>query len=137
MRKLTIKQRKWLDSFLTDFNKAQAARDAGYKCNSEQAFRTIGMENYTKLYSHIAKWMDESGLSDTKIKLKISEGMEAVETRFFQKDGLVITEKEVAALSIQYRYTDLAASIRGMKDSEIGRRLDDLERKIDEVMANA
>lgn len=137
MRKLTIKQRIWLDSFLTHFNKTRAARDAGYKCNSEQAFRQIGTENYTKLYSHIAEWIDDLGLSDTKIKLKIAEGMEAKETKFFQKDGRVTQRVEVEALGIQYRYVNLAAECRGMKDSEINRRLDELEGKIDEAQDNA
>ena len=60
---MTAKMRLWLSLFLdksnpaTFLNKAGAARVAGYKANSDNAFASIGCQNYRKLQGEIEKWI--------------------------------------------------------------------------------
>ena len=115
---LTLKQRKWLNSYLICFNKAQAARDAEYKCKDDNCYARIGSENYIKLYPHIEKWLAEEGLSDDRIKAKIAKGLEAKETKFFAFQGQIIDQVEVEALGIQVKYTDMAAKVKGLYDDD-------------------
>lgn len=131
---MTFKQRAWINAYLTHFNKSQAAKDAGYKCNSDQAFRTIGNQNFTKLYKYIEKWVDEIGLSDTKIKLKIAEGMEAKETKFFAFQGKVVDQIDVEALGIQKQYAEMAAKVKGLF-APIEIRVKDLDSRIDKLIS--
>jgi len=135
MRKLTLKQRRWLDAYLETGNCTEAARRAGYKCRDDRSFSATGLENLEKLRIHIEKYLDEVGLSDSAVKLKIIQGMNARETKFWAYEGQVTDSREVAAWAVQARYTELAARVRGMLDSEIGRRIDELERKVDEVLS--
>jgi hypothetical protein len=112
--RLTVKQRKWLEAYLQCFNRAEAARVAGYKCRNDDHFRLIGYQNYVKLRDLIAQWIDENGLSEARIKEKIAAGMEAKETKFFAHQGVVVEQREVEALEIQRKYTDMAARVRGL-----------------------
>lgn len=47
--KLSDKQRKWIDYYKQGYTKAEAAKLAGYKANSTEAFGVIGNENFRKL----------------------------------------------------------------------------------------
>lgn len=113
-KKLTLKQRAWLDAYLECFNASEAARRAGYKCKTPDQFKVIGSQNLTKLNDLIEKWVDEQGLSDAKIKQKIMEGMEAKETKFFAYQGEVVETREVEALETQRRYVDMGAKVKGL-----------------------
>jgi phage terminase small subunit len=60
-QRLTIKQRLWLKYYIETGNATEAARRAGYNCQSEENYRYIGYQNYTKL--HIPELLEEMGLS--------------------------------------------------------------------------
>ncbi len=136
MRALSLKQRRWLDAYLSTGNATEAARRAKYKAKDDRSFGVIGIENLRKLKIHVQSYLDEIGLSDEAIKLKIVQGLSAKETKYWAYEGKVTDEREVEALSIQAKYCEMGAKIRGLLDSEIGRRLDELEKKID-GLANA
>ncbi|HEA65568.1 MAG TPA: hypothetical protein ENI07_01925 [Desulfobacterales bacterium] len=78
------------------------------------SFRTIGCQNFTKLSNKIEKWLDEEGLSEARIKAKITQGMDAKETKFFAHQGEVIETEEVEALGIQRQYVEMAVKVKGM-----------------------
>ena len=122
--KLTIKQRKWFDSYLKCFNNTRAAIDAGYKNEKHNTVEVIGYQNFRKLRPLIAKWLDEVGLSDEAIKAKIRQGMEAKETKFFADKGIVTDQREVEALGIQAKYADMAAKVRGSYSTGPGESAD-------------
>ena len=44
---------------------------------------------------------------------KIAEGMDAMETQFFQKDGVVTDQRDVIAWGARKQYLDLAAKCQG------------------------
>lgn len=51
--KLSDKQKKWIDFYKSGKTKAEAARLAGYRANSDSAFCVIGNENFKKLNQYI------------------------------------------------------------------------------------
>lgn len=99
------------DTFL---NQTGAAKAAGYKAKTENAFACIGHQNYRKLQDRIEKWMDEIGLSENQLKIKLLSLLDAKETRFFQKDGVVTETRTVEALEIQRRTLDMALKMKGL-----------------------
>ena len=42
---------------LTFLNKTASARAGGHKCSTDESFRAVGYENFTKLNSKIEKWI--------------------------------------------------------------------------------
>ena len=123
-RKLTPKQRLWLQAFFdesdpdTFFNKSASARAAQYKCKSDEAFRAIGYENFTKLHGIIDQWFDEHGLSEAKLKSLLIEGLNCTETKFFSHQGKVTETKNVVPLEIRRRYLEMALKVRGLFAAE-------------------
>lgn len=73
-RKLTLKQRKWLNIYLETGNATQAAMQS-YDCKDEESAAQIGYENLRKL--DITELMEEGGITDKKLKEKLEEGLEA------------------------------------------------------------
>ncbi|MEJ2279472.1 MAG: hypothetical protein P8Y70_17275 [Candidatus Lokiarchaeota archaeon] len=47
-------------------------------------------------------------------KAAVLELLEAKDTRFFQKDGKVVTEREVESLATQIKALDMALKVKGM-----------------------
>ena len=58
-------------------NKTSSAKAAGYKAKAENAFACIGYQNYRKLQKKVELLMDEVGLSDVRLKLKLIDLMKA------------------------------------------------------------
>jgi len=127
------KQNVWLRAYLdencstTFLNKTESAKRAGYKCKDEASFRDIGYQNSIKLYDKIKKWLDEAGLSENALKIKLLSLMEAKETKFFSAptkdengavDDIFIKEVEVEAIETQRKTLDMAIKVRGMYAAE-------------------
>ena len=102
------------NNLLTFLNKTASAKAAGYKCTTDESFRNVGLQNFTKLDEQISKWTDEVGLSESRLKLKLTDLTEAKETKFFQKDGKVTDQRDVEALGIQIKAVELAGRWKGM-----------------------
>ncbi len=118
MKRLTLKQRKWLKAYLKSGNATEAARQAGYQAKSDTAFEQIGFQNVRKLQPHIARWIDEHELSETRLKELLIQGLTAKETKFFQHEGEVVTEREVVAWGPRRAFLDMALRVRGMYAAE-------------------
>ena len=131
MAKRVSKLNVWLKHFLNEgcsttfLNKTESARRAGYNCRSkniEECFRNIGAQNYRKLSDKIGKWLDENGLSENTLKLKLLSLMEAKETKFFHtptvtKKGVArifVKKIQIEALETQRKTLDMALKVKGM-----------------------
>ena len=85
----------WLKHYLDDtnpetfINQTKSAIYAEYKANSYNGFATIGKENYKKLQPYIAQWLDEYGLSENRLKLKLVSLTESHKTIFQKVKGRV------------------------------------------------
>ncbi len=124
MTKRISKRLVWLKHFLdesnsaTFLNKQESARAAKYKANSDQRLAEIGYQNSIILQPTIAKWLDEIGLSENALKEKLHQLVNARQTKFFQKDGLVTDTREVAALEVQRKSVDMGFKIHGTYSAE-------------------
>jgi phage terminase small subunit len=114
MKRLTLKQRRWLKSYLKTGNATQAAKEAGYQAKSDAAFEQIGFQNVRKLERHISQWLDENELSETRLKQLLVEGLEAKETKFFSHEGLVTEAREVVAWGPRRAFLDMALKVKGL-----------------------
>ena len=120
MPKRVSKLNAWFRAFIdetcstTFLNRTESAKAAKYKCNSEDSFRVVGSQNFIKLTDKIEKWLDEVGLSDNALKLKLLSLMEAKEIKFFSHEGVVTDEREVEAIETQRKTLDMALKVKGM-----------------------
>ncbi|MEE9612553.1 MAG: terminase small subunit [Desulfatiglandales bacterium] len=108
----TLKQLKFIKHFIECGNATEAARRAGY---SERTAKQIASENLTKpdFQEAIADLLKQHGLTDDMLVMKISEGTNAMETKFFQKDGEVRDSREVTAWDTRLRYIETALKLKG------------------------
>ena len=74
---LTIKQRKWLEVYISSGNATEAAMQA-YDCKDRDSARAMGSENLAKL--NISEFLEESGLTDKLLVDKLKEGLDSNRT---------------------------------------------------------
>ena len=98
----------------TFLNKKESARAAKYQCTTEESYRSVGYQNFIKCADKIEKWLDEYGLSENALKIKLLSLMKAKETKFFAFQGEVIEQIEVEALETQRKTLDMALKVKGM-----------------------
>jgi hypothetical protein len=110
--KLTPKQKKFVKEYLETGCGAEAARRAGYAPNRA---RTTAAETVAKssVQNAMAELLDKAGLTDDAIAKKLQEGAEALETKFFAKDGIVVQKEDVIAWDTRLRYLDTALKLKG------------------------
>lgn len=110
--KLKPRQVKLLEGLTKGKSVRAAALDAGYSPNTAQ---------------HPADLLDTLGMREAmarllappeKIAQRINEGLDAMETKFFQFEGMVTDKRDVIAWSERRMYADLAAELKGMKPSQ-------------------
>lgn len=71
------KLRPFLAAYLDDsnpdtfLNKTTSAMAAGYKCDTVENFSSMGNKAWRRCRDLIDKWLDEAGLSDTALKIKL------------------------------------------------------------------
>jgi hypothetical protein len=88
----------WLKHFLNEncsttfLNRKESARRSGYKTINEYSLDSIGHQNFAKCRPRIKKWLDENGLSDEALEIKLIALMEARESKFIKVKGAVIRE---------------------------------------------
>jgi hypothetical protein len=117
---LTPKMRKWLKFYLdesngkTFWNRSASAKAAGYKCSSPAGFENVGSQNFRKMADYIESWLDERGLSEARLKELLVDGLQAYETKFFQKDGKVVETRTAIPWEIRRKYLEMAMKIKGM-----------------------
>ena len=110
----------WLAHFLnssnpkTFLNRKESARAAGYKTGKEASLEAIGHENFRKLSDRIEAWLQDEGINNNVLKIKLIQLMEAKETKFFQHEGKVTDQREVEAIETQRRTLDMALKVKGM-----------------------
>ena len=74
---------------ITYLNKTEAAIQAGYLAKSRESFNSIGHENFSLLADKIEKWLENSALSHSALKLKHSQLLETHKTVFQKIKGKV------------------------------------------------
>lgn len=109
----------WLKYFLDDsnpvtfLNKTESAKHAKYKAKTDNAFTSIGCQNYRKLNPIIAKWLDDNKFSLSALRQKHSELLECNKTAFHKVKGHVDETLLDEGVTIIAQSSKMATSGRG------------------------
>src|SRR4030042_2070778 len=116
-------KKQWLKYYLeegspTYLNATQSAISAGYQAKNKNTFAQVGFKLRREFEPKISKWLDDHGFSDARLKAKVLSLMEAKETKFFAHEGIVTDQRDVEALGIQAKATDMALKVKGIYAAE-------------------
>lgn len=110
--KLKPRQVKLLQGLVDGKSVRAAALEAGYSPNTAQhpadLLDTVAMREAMQRLLAPAE----------KIAQRINEGLDAMETKFFQFQGEITETRNVIAWGERRMYADLAAELKGMKPSQ-------------------
>jgi hypothetical protein len=107
---LPPKKQKYVEGLTEGKTKVQAALDAGYSdAMARSASHSIETPDVRVAFAELMR----KHIPPEKIAQRIAEGMNAMETKFFQKDGEVKTERNVIAWGERREATKLAAELGG------------------------
>lgn len=112
--KLTLKERKWLSYVFEGKSGTEAAKLAGYKGKSENSFWQIAQANYRKLNEIIEIWLDEEHLDNASLKMKLIEGLNAIDWRYFAYKGEVKDQRAVIPWEIRHKFLVTAMQLKGL-----------------------
>lgn len=115
---LTEKQRLWLKTFFETMNATEAAKRA-YTCSDIRSAAVIGCKNFNKLKHIISKWLEEIGLSDEALKLRLVELLNATEKKAFQYQGEIFYSDEMAAWSMRAKGLEMALKLKGLLTNKL------------------
>lgn len=113
----TSKQRKYLNYIAKGLSKEEAKTLAGY--SEDTNVETI--EKSPNLRANLLKNLEDVGISDRYIALKIKRGLKTKKNLFFSKDGMVTDQRSIDDSDIQHKYLRDILEIRGdIKDQTMG-----------------
>lgn len=110
LKNLSPRKRKYVKARASGKSKKVAGLQAGFsESMAENAKARIETEDVLQAFQKLIR----SKIPAQKIVDRINEGMDAQETKFFQKDGLVTDSRDVIAFGERRAYTALAAEYGG------------------------
>lgn len=118
-RDLTLKQRRWLDSYIELGNATQAAKDAGYNCKSYMSFHAVGYENLQKLSISIKEIMNRKGITDARLMEDLKAGLKAQRTEFGKFKGKITDSKDLIDYQTRHKYLETALKLKGLLRDKI------------------
>lgn len=105
-KQLTKKQAKYLEGIAEGKTKKAAALAAGYSLAAAHSVRhAVETPNVRTAFAELIRKIIPQG----KIAKRINEGLDATETKFFAKDGIVLETRDVINWSERRQYAQLAA----------------------------
>jgi len=111
-RKPTVRQRKYVKGLVEGKSMTQAARDAGYsETTALNAKEKI--ESKPAVQNLFVQLMETAGITDEKLAQRLAEGLDAEETKFFQKDGIVMDSRDVIAYGERRAHLEIALKLKG------------------------
>ena len=105
---LPEKKQKYLKNRAKGMSKRQSALKAGY---SESVAKSVNAHIETPDVKQAFREAIEKHAPYEKVARRVAEGLDAIETKFFQKDGFVMESKDVIAWSERRMYAELAAQM--------------------------
>ena len=113
LRKLTMKQRRFVKEYIKSGNQTLAAKRS-YNCNDDTA-RSLGSSNITKhnIKSAVIKAQEKIGITDSFLAKTLKEGLKAKETKFFADAGKVKDKRDCIDYSTRAKYLEIGHKLRG------------------------
>jgi len=110
LEKLSPKKQKYVKARASGMTKKDAALEAGYaESTSLRVANNIETPDVRAAFAEVMR----RKISADKIAQRVAEGLDAMETKFFQSEGVVTDSKEVVAWSERRQYAALAAELGG------------------------
>ncbi len=108
--KLNLRQRRYIEGLAAGKTKLLAALNAGYsRASAENAARIIEGPDVRRAFQAILQ--QEIGME--QIALRLREGLDAMDTKFFHHKGKVIDTRQVADYEMRLAYLELAVEYGG------------------------
>jgi len=112
---LNGRQAKYVKERLKGKNKKDAALAAGFPMSMALRSNKVETPDVKKAFAEIIR----RHISGEKIANRISEGLDAKETLFFQSEGIVTDHRDVISWSERRRYAELAARYGGYHTPQV------------------
>lgn len=110
---LKPQEARFLEAYLRHGNASRAAREAGCRCSSDQAFRVRGSQMLKNLHYPLRQLMAAAGLTSPAILRTIAQGMNAKTAHVsYDKDGGLRVYK-TADHQARARFADMAIRLMG------------------------
>lgn len=115
--KLNLKQRKLVRGIVAGKTKRKAAHDAGIGKTPESSSAGATKElKKANVQDALAVAMDKvPSLNMDNLMVKLGEGVEAQETKFFSDKGKIVSKVDVVAWGPRKSFLDTALELRGAK----------------------
>lgn len=111
--KLRLRQQKFIKGKLEGKSSARAARDAGYSATTaDHAEREIASR--PAVQEEFKRVLEKAGLTQKKLATRLSEGMNAKETKFFAHQGKVIDKRNVVDFGTRLNYATVGLKLHGL-----------------------
>jgi len=125
MKKLSIKDSKFLDTLLATGNLSEAAKAAGSKGKDVHSLSTRGGQILKRLEVTLDELMDLHGLTTSKLVKKLNEGLDAtkvISCNIIAKDGEGMADAhsmtkdfiDIEDYPTRHKYIELAFKVRGL-----------------------
>ena len=133
---LSADDRKFFDAYISDgnFNGMRTYLMLHPDVTPESA-RSHAPLVMKRVRPFLEKWLDDIGLSDTALKTKLAQLLNARETKFFAHEGVVVSEVDVEALHIQTKALELAMKARGMLSEKSAKEVAQIDQLIEIELA--
>lgn len=134
LRNLPIKKQRFVKEVASGKSKKASALAAGYSPSTARATGTIETPDVKAAFSAILR----QRIRPSAIVKRIKEGMDATETKYFSKDGVVTDSREDVNFRERREYTTIAAQMGGYwnpkQDIDVTRHLDaDTARRLSDI----
>lgn len=132
-RKLTLKQRKWIEAYIETNNATEAAMRV-YNCKDRDSANALGSENLAKL--SYSEFLEAKGLTDNALVDKLAEGLESNKTisaRITGKDADSQTDDFIDVPDYMARHKYLETALK-LKRRLVNEKAGDINIKDSKVM---
>ncbi len=137
-KNLTPHELTWLVAYVGEakFCATLAEKMTGRTHSTRNAQKVNAHRTLQRLQPVIARWLDEMGISELTIKIKLMQKLEAKEILFFKHRGKVHETREVDDNATQLKALELAMKATGMLNPKIPKHLDRLiEIELEKIAA--
>lgn len=110
LKNLSPRKRKYVKARASGKTKKDSALAAGY---SEETAKKVKSHIETPEVRAAFQKLIRKHIPASKVVKRIQEGMDAMETKFFQKDGIVTDSRDVISYSERRAYAELVAEYGG------------------------
>ena len=116
---MTKKQKALLQYMLDPEIKstAEASRLAGY-ASPQSAYACTKSPDFQDALKKFLSILEQKGVTDEKLATVLAQGLEAEETKFFSKDGIVEDERVVPDHSTRHKFAETVVKIRKLINTD-------------------